>query len=88
MAASRRLVRQQGCCGGGGRLATAGQLQRHPALGSPRRARSLGVASRRERGAPNPGTSWEARSEMKEAQRDLKARGERRPNACGGRSRG
>jgi hypothetical protein len=89
MAASRHLVRQHGCRGGGGRIATAGRMRKTPwslAIAEAG-ARALRPRADGSAGEPNPGTSCEARSETTESKRDRGSR-HRDPNPLkGGRGR-
>lgn len=82
-----RLGSPAGCRGGGGKIATAGRIRRCSDPSRPPGEREVtGPRADGSAGAPNPGTSWEARSEVKEATRDRKARSGRRPTAREGRS--
>jgi hypothetical protein len=73
--------------GGGGRIATVGRTrERRDPRRSPGRRKGFEAERRRSAGAPIPGTSSEARSEVTETARHRKARGQRRSNACGGGS--
>jgi hypothetical protein len=83
MATSRHWVRQQVAVAAGGKdrhrqpdAETPWSLAIAEADARTSRPRADGSAI-----APNPGTSWEASSEMKEDKRDRRAGGELRPNA-------
>jgi hypothetical protein len=87
MAVSSHLARCTTAAAAEAEIATAGRTrERRDPRRSPGRRKGFEAERRRSAGAPIPGTSSEARSEVTETTRERKARGLRRSNACGGGS--